>query len=217
MPYVVVGPGTERRLFESWAACEAAVRGRPGIKYMKVHDPVEAQQVLDGGVALPPGLFAFTDANAAGGIGIVIVKGSTSPDAAPEVLAEVSTTVHEALAGERVEGLHDAESIAQALSDLANIFSEMVALLAALSHVPEGAEMTVVYDYKGVEAFMTGEFGSKDPAIRAVVSEAHGVTRDRNLKVLFRHQRGHSSTWAGRHDYAQFNALADALASRAVS
>jgi hypothetical protein len=53
---------------------------------MRVDDPVDAQAVLEGGVALPPALFVFTDANAAGGIGIVLVRGREARDEEPEVV-----------------------------------------------------------------------------------------------------------------------------------
>ena len=35
------------------------------------------------------------------------------------------------------------------------------------------------------------------------------------LRVRFRHQRGHESTFAGRNDFAAYNALADKLATDA--
>ena len=68
MPYYVV-TSPEPGIYETREACQAATQGRKNPRFMKVETAEEAQAVLDGGVFLDPGLHAFTDANAAGGVG----------------------------------------------------------------------------------------------------------------------------------------------------
>jgi ribonuclease HI len=212
--YVVTAP--EPGIYETWAECKAATQGRKNARYMKVQTAEEAQSILDGGVFLDPGLHAFTDANASGGVGIVLVMGGTPSSSPPEVLKEIPTTVAKILKETQIPGLEAEVAVAAAIRDLANIFAEMVALYAAIREVPTGSSLTIVYDYLGVDRFMSGEWDSKDEPIRRVVDASRRLAEEKSLHLSYRHQPGHSSSWAGRHDYARFNARADELATEAA-
>jgi hypothetical protein len=48
------------------------------------------------------------------------------------------------------------------------------------------------------------------------VAACTALAASRRLALAFRHQRGHQSSWAGRDDFAHFNARADALATEAA-
>lgn len=50
---------------------------------------------MNGGVKLKPGLYAFTDANALGGVGVVIVRMAHDEGADPEVLSPGDSSVLE--------------------------------------------------------------------------------------------------------------------------
>lgn len=50
------------------------------------------------------------------------------------------------------------------------------------------------------------------PLVTEVVEACRRLARERGITVAFRHQPGHRTTWAGRDDFAQFNARADTLA-----
>jgi len=213
--YVVTAPERIRGVYETWPACEAAVKGVPGARYQAVASRAQAEAMLRGeGTALTPGLYAFVDGNHLGGVGVVLVDASGE---APEVVEEIGMTVTQVFAGGGVPPLATPGAIATALARLRNVLAELAALYLALRLVPEGGAVTVVHDYEGVGAWMTGRWKTKDPLVAEVVAACKAVASSRRLTLAFQHQRGHQSTWAGRDDLAHFNARADALASDAAS
>lgn len=212
MPYVVTQPQGSRGIYDTWPECLAAVSGVPGARYQKVKSREEAQAILDGtGVVLPPGLYAFTDGNALGGVGVVIVRvGEQSNE--PQVIHEIATSAGQVFNAVGIPGLESDREVDDALGRLHNILAEMAALYAALREVSVRVEITIVHDYKGVSAFMEGRWQAKDPIVESVVSACHDLAAEKELQLRFLHQHGHMSTWAGRHDLARFNGRADALA-----
>lgn len=213
--YVVTAPERIRGVYETWPACEAAVKGVPGARYQAVASRAQAEAMLRGeGTALTPGLYAFVDGNHLGGVGVVLVDASGE---APEVLEELGMTVTQVFEGGAVPPLATPGAIAAALARLRNVLAELAALYLSLRLVPEGGAVTVVHDYEGVGAWMTGRWKTKDPLVAEVVAACKALASSRRLTLAFQHQRGHQSTWAGRDDLAHFNARADALASDAAS
>ena len=213
--YVVTAPERIRGVYETWPACEAAVKGVPGARYQAVASRAQAEAMLRGeGTALTPGLYAFVDGNHLGGVGVVLVDASGE---APEVLEELGMTVTQVFEGGAVPPRATPGAIAAALARLRNVLAELAALYLSLRLVPEGGAVTVVHDYEGVGAWMTGRWKTKDPLVAEVVAACKALASSRRLTLAFQHQRGHQSTWAGRDDLAHFNARADALASDAAS
>ena len=212
--YVVTEPSDIRGIYDSWPACEAKVKGVRGARYQAVASREQAEAMLRGeGTALTPGLWAFVDGNHLGGVGVVIVqKGDEDEES---VVEQGGFTVVEVLAGARVAGLGSKKAINAALERLRNVLAELAALYLALTLVPEGAAVTVVHDYEGVGAWMEGRWKANDPIVAAVVAGCHEVVDARRLRVGYRHQRGHQAAWAGRDDFAHYNARADALAREA--
>lgn len=213
--YVVTAPERIRGVYETWPACEAAVKGVPGARYQAVASRAQAEAMLRGeGVALPAGLWAFVDGNSLGGVGVVLV------DAGGEAPTEVETlglTVREVFAGGAVASLATPSAVAAALARLRNVLAELAALFLALRLAPEGSALTVVHDYEGVGAWMDGRWKTKDPLVAEIVAASKALAAERRLRLAFRHQRGHQASWAGRDDFAHFNARADALATEAAS
>jgi ribonuclease HI len=213
--YVVTAPERIRGVYETWPACEAAVKGVPGARYQAVASRAQAEAMLRGeGTALTPGLYAFVDGNHLGGVGVVLVDASGE---APEVVEELGMTVTQVFAGGAVPPLATPGAITTALARLRNVLAELAALYLALRLAPECGAVTVVHDYEWVGAWMTGRWKTKDPLVAEVVAACKALAASRRLTLAFQHQRGHQSTWAGRDDLAHFNARADALASDAAS
>ena len=79
MPYVVLEPESSRRIYASWDACKAAIADMSGVQQMFVETVEEGEQMLAGGIRLDPRLYAFTDGNARGGVGVVLVRGREDP------------------------------------------------------------------------------------------------------------------------------------------
>jgi ribonuclease HI len=215
MPYVVTEPEAIRDVYNSWAECQAAVSGVSGVRYQKVRNREEAEAILAGtGVVLAPGLYAFTDGNELGGVGVVIVRGADNESMEPQVMQEIATSVGQIFDGVAIPGLETGRAINEALGRLRNVLAELAGLYVALRDLTSGAEATIVHDYAGVGAWMEGRWRVKDPIVSAVVSASQVLVKRNELRLRFVHQAGHMSTWAGRHDLARFNGLADALAAQ---
>jgi ribonuclease HI len=213
--YVVTEPERVRGIYATWAECQAAVRGVSGARFQAVPSRADAEAVLRGeGRALPAGLYGFVDGNHLGGVGVVLVDQRAGGE--PEIVEQLGTTVLQVFLGAGVPGLDSEAAIRRALERLRNVLAELGALHVLLRLVPEAAALTVVHDYEGVGAWMERRWRAKDATVAAVVEACRNLVRDRRLRVAFRHQRGHQSSWVARDDFAHFNARADALATEAA-
>jgi ribonuclease HI len=214
--YVVTEPERIRGIYDSWPECAAAVKGVSGARYQAVGSREQAEAMLRGeGGELEPGLYAFVDGNHLGGVGVVIVQ--RHADAEPEIVEALGLTVVEVLAGAGVRSVATRAAILAALERLRNVLAELAALHLALRLVPEGADLTVVHDYEGVGAWLEGRWRAKDPLVAEIVAACRELITRRRLTVAFRRQRGHTAAWAGRDDFAHFNARADKLATEAAA
>ncbi len=212
--YVVTHPESIRGIYATWAECKAAVSGVAGARYQAVGGREQAEAMLRGEpVVLPPGRYAFVDGNHMGGVGIVLVE---QGEGGPASVREVGTTVYEVFGDGGIPGLEARPRITAAADRLRNILAELGGLYAALALLPPGTPVTVVHDYEGVGAWLEGRWKAKDPLVAEIVAACRARIAERRLTVTFRRQRGHESTWAGRNDYAAFNARADALATEAA-
>jgi ribonuclease HI len=212
--YVVTAPDNIRGIYSTWSECEAKVKGVRGARYQAVASRELAEAMLRGdGTALTPGLWAFVDGNHLGGVGVVIVE--KSGDDQESVVEQGGYTVYEVLASAEIPALPSKKAINDALGKLRNILAELAGLYLALTLVSEGSEVTIVHDYEGVGAWMTGRWKAKDPIVAQIAAACHGIVQRRRLRVAYRHQRGHQSAWAGRDDFAYYNGKADALATEA--
>jgi ribonuclease H-related protein len=214
--YVVTAPERIRGMYSSWAECEAAVKGISGARFQSVASREQAEAMLRGeGPTLEPGLWAFVDGNHLGGVGVVIVEKNGEAEAT--VVEQGGFTVDEVFAGAGIPALASSTDINEALRRLRNILAELAALYLALKLVRPGARLTVVHDYEGVGAWMEGRWKTKDPVVAAVIAACRALIAERRLTVSYRYQRGHQAAWAGRDDFAHYNARADTLATEAGS
>jgi hypothetical protein len=185
-----------------------------GARFQAVASEALAQAMLRGeGTALTPGLWAFIDGNHLGGVGVVIVQKTGDED--ETIVEQGGYTVVEVLSGAGIAELASKKAISDALGRLRNILAELTALSLALTLVPEGSTVTIVHDYEGVGAWMDGRWKAKDAIVAVLVSACRALIERRRLRVSFRHQRGHQASWAGRDDFAHYNAKADAHATEA--
>jgi hypothetical protein len=212
--YVVTAPASIRGIYRTWEECRAAVSGVPGARYQGVSTREAAEAMLRGdGLRLEPGTYAFVDGNAMGGIGVVVVEQGA---AGPVSVRERATTVYEVFARAGIPSLDTRPKITAATDGLQNILAELGGLYAALQEVPPGSTLTVVHDYAGVGAWLEGRWKAKNAIVAEVVGACRALVEARRLRVRFRHQRGHESSFAGRNDFAAHNARADRLATEAA-
>lgn len=211
--YVVTAPAAIRGIYDTWDACRAAVSGVTGARYQGVTSRAVAEAMLRGeGLRLEPGAYAFVDGNAMGGIGVVLVEQGES---GPASVRDLATTVYDVFGRARIPSLDTRSKITAATDSLQNILAELGALYAALKDAAPGSALTVVHDYEGVGAWLEGRWKVKNPIVAEVVAACRALIDTRGLRVRFRHQRGHESTFAGRNDFAAYNARADKLATDA--
>jgi ribonuclease HI len=211
--YVVSAPASIRGIYDTWEACRAAVSGVAGARFQSVAGREVAEAMLRGeGLRLEPGTYAFVDGNAMGGIGVVLVEHRGGE---PTSVREIPTTVYAVFERAGVPSLLTRAKITAAIDSLRNVLAELGGLYAALETVAPGTALTVVHDYEGVGAWVEGRWRARNPIVADVVAACRAVIEARRLRVRFRQQRGHESTFAGRNDFAAYNARADALATEA--
>ena len=165
------------------------------------------------GTALTPGLWAFVDGNHLGGVGVVIVR--KTDEEQESIVEQGGYTVVEVLAGAGIPSSRRRKRSTTRSAACATCSPSSPGLYLALTLVPEGSSVTIVHDYEGIGAWMEGRWKARDPIVAAVIGAGRALIERRRLTVTFRHQRGHQSAWAGRDDFAHYNAKADALATEA--
>jgi Caulimovirus viroplasmin len=118
--YVVTAPESARGIYDTWAECRTKVNRIPGARFQSVDGRQKAEAMLAGGIVLPLGTFAFTDGNAAGGVGVVVLEQGQDT---VEVIHDVSTTVTAVFAKAGIRGLESGEAVVVALGGLHNILA----------------------------------------------------------------------------------------------
>ncbi len=213
--YLVSDPPSIRGIYENWAECEAAVAGVPGARFMSVASRRKAEKMLNGdGIVLPPGTSAFSDGNAAGGVGIVVVEQGSEGTLS---VNETSTTVDEVFRAAGLEHLRSGSEISHALGSLQNVLAELAGAYHVIAHADPGSAFTIVHDYMGIAEWIEGRWNMESPVVAAVIEECRRLLSERRLTVAFRHQAGHQNTFAGRDDFARWNGRADELATAATA
>jgi hypothetical protein len=209
--YVVTAPPSIRGIYDTWTACDAAVAGVSGARYQSVTSRSEAEAILRGeSVALPLGVYAFTDGNQLGGVGIVFVK---QRHGSP-VVKEVSTSVTKVLSRSGIAGLDSPAAILDALHRLHNVLAELAGLYCVVESIAPGTSFTLVHDYNGIAEWMQGRWRMKDAVVRDIIAACQRLVAARALNIAFHHQRGHQAI--SHNEFARYNARADALAADAT-
>jgi len=89
-----------------------------------------------------------------------------------------------------------------------NVGAELDALCLGLARAPENTEVTIVSDYLGIAAWMTGNWKIKDQLVRGKIEHAMAIAEDRGLFLSFIHHAGHQRD---NSDFTRWNNCADRL------
>jgi hypothetical protein len=119
--------------------------------------------------------------------------------------------VRAVFSGVGIAGLSTNASIDAALGRLRNVLAELGCIMPCDSSF-RGRRSQSCTTGGAWGAWMERRWRRKDPTVSAVVLDCRQLVTDRGLQVTYLHQRGHQSTWAGRDDYARWNARTDELA-----
>ncbi len=125
---------------------------------------------------------------------------------------EFSSYVERVFVGSGIEGLNSTAEVEDALSKIRNVLAELAALYLTLNHIAPSAHLTIVHDYKGLEAWMSGRWKTREVLVANVVAACKELRAKKSLNISFIHQHGHQSTFAGRNDFVAYNVKADKLA-----
>ena len=212
--YVITQPDSIKGIYDTWDECKDKIAGVKGARHQKVHDRSEAEALHEGdGVVLTPGLHVFTDGNHLGGVGVVAVWMSEDTSREPDVVTEIATSVGRIFYDNLVPELGSEAHVQAALEKSKNVMAELGGLYLALWQAPENGELTIVHDYEGIAFWMNDEWKMNDPVVKAIVGASKELVKAKKLDLSFKWQKGHTSSWAGRHDLARFNKRADELAT----
>ena len=131
---------------------------------------------------------------------MVIVWMTENPSHDPTVVAEIATSVGRIFYGGVVPALGSEKDVEVALEKSRNVLAELGGLYLALWQAPANSAITIVHDYEGVASWMTGKWKAHEPVVRAIVDGCKQIVEAKQLDLSFQWQKGHTSSWAGRHD-----------------
>jgi hypothetical protein len=155
---------------------------------MEVSTQEEADDILDGrGVVLQPGMYAFSDGNGLGGVGVVIVRMRTRKPLSLKSFERLPVLSISSSAGPR--------------SPASNPIAQSRKHSTAWAQTSRSSRARV--------------FRHPRTGPRSRSDSRTNLAEDKHLHLKFKHQPGHRSNWCGRHDFARFNARAHELAMQA--
>ena len=91
---------------------------------------------------------------------------------------------------------------------IANVGAELNGLLLGLEAAEPDSSVTVVHDYMGVGAWLTGGWEVRVPSVRQRVDAAMKLIEKKNLDIRFIHHGGHQKDHS---DFTRWNCVADKL------
>ena len=194
-----VNKGFNTGVYNTWAECEEQIRGFSGAKFKKFPTYEEAKAFADG-IALnttslktinPEDILyiyvdgSFNSKDNIAGYGVVLVK-------------------NDKIIFKDLGAFRDME-----MNKSRNVFGELRGALKAveLAIANDFTDITIVYDYVGVEYFATGEWKAKTP-----LTEDYALFMGKYMKeinISFKKVKAHSGE-------DKYNDMADLLAKKAV-
>lgn len=193
--FYAVRKGRKRGIFFSWDECKKQVHGYSGAEFKSFDNHTDAQRFLDGGVKIVQklseleGLIAFVDGSynhelVEAGYGCVLIKDD-------KVIEELSSSI-----------------ILDKYKNSRNVEGELEAATEAVHWAVENGheKITIVYDYNGIEKWVTGEWKTKKELTKDYVAEMRALKM--HIEIDFVKVKAHSGE--------RYNERADYLAKEAI-
>ena len=222
--YYAVRTGKKPGIYLSWDACKAMVHGYPGAVYKSFQTRAEAEAFLNAGAGAVANAASGTAA-AGGGSGKTAVAGSITNNVVhsadkqglPETYAFVDGSYNAATGVYGYGGflVHDGgKEVLQGAGDepemasMRNVAGEVLGSMAAVEKAVELGltELTVYYDYMGIEMWATGAW-KRNKAGTIAYHDYIASVREK-IQLHFVKVKGHSGV--------EGNEEADRLAKEAV-
>ena len=183
--FYAVKKGLTPGIYMSWDECSAQVKGYPGATYKSFKTKEEAEAFMEGTVssAAPtvsadvdfnhlPAHYAFVDGSYNINTKVFGYGGFVVTDSQKHI----------------VQGSDTGE-----MASMRNVAGEISGAIAAVKKAQELglSEMTVFYDYEGIEKWVTGGWQTKKKWTAQYAHFMHEA-QDNGLKLTFCHVKGHS-------------------------
>ena len=180
--YYAVKEGRETGIFEMWSDCERSVKGYPGAVYKSFVKKEEAEAFLNGDDPRESKIKKHDIQNT----GYAFVDGSFNPETgvfgAGGFLVDSNGKKHFILASD-----DDPE-----MASMRNVAGEVLAARLAIERAVElgMSELTVYYDYQGIESWATGEWKRNKNGTKEYHDFYQKVSE--KITVHFKKVKGHS-------------------------
>jgi len=193
--FYVVRKGRKKGIYFSWSECQKQVHGYSGAEFKSFDNYPDAQKYLDGGVKIIQntkeleGLVAYVDGS---------YNEKTIEAGFGCVLLEKNEIVEELLGSLELNRSENSR----------NVEGELQAAVESVQWAIENnyEKITIVYDYTGIEKWVTGEWKTRKALTRSYAVKMMGLKK--LISIDFVKVKSHSGE--------QYNERADYLAKEAI-
>ena len=207
--YYAVKVGLIPGIYNTWDECQEVIKGYPGAEFKGFATKPEAEAYMRGETQTKPGKEEKPEGRA------ILVKKEEIENPHPYVFADGSynnkTGVY-GFGGFLCVGLNryplQGSGSDDDLSSMWNVAGEICGAMAAVKKAEELGlkELTILYDYNGIEKWAKGEWRTKKEGTKKFAQEMQAAMQHMDIK--FEKVKGHSGV--------EGNEVADAMAKQAT-
>lgn len=198
-----VKSGRNTGLFDTWDECKAQVDGYSGAEYKGFSCRADAEAYL--GIKPKPAAAPQPEAAKPAELNCAYVDGSYNPD------TKISGYGGFVIDGSGKRHIISGTTDDAGMTSMRNVAGEILGAMKAaeMAALKLGMkELTICYDYQGIESWFTGEWKTNKPETRRYVMFLNDLVNRTGIRLRFVKVKGHTGV--------EGNEEADILAKRAV-